>query len=107
MHTMEGRLFVTVPAPLRAIFTQWAERCDPAHCRAGGDPHAGAAIYTLLAGAIGETTLAHAAAARIYADALLNMEFGQFAELRREGAQVFPWIAQLLAADPMLCRQLE
>ncbi len=108
MHTMEECLVVSVPAALRAIFSQWADRCDPAHCRAGGgsDPRAAAAIYSLLAGTIHETALARAAVARVYADALRNREFGQFAELRREGEQVFPWIARVVADDPVLCRQL-
>lgn len=76
-------------------------------CQGGADPHACAQLYGVLAHAACGTLLARRALARIYTDALINMEFGQFAELRREGAQVFPWIAQLVASDPVLCRQLD
>ncbi len=108
MHPMQEQLPVNVPAPLRDIFAEWAETCDPgALCRRGADPQAAAQVYRLLAQAASGTVLARQALAAIYADALLNMEFGQFAELRREGAQVFPWIAQLVASDPVLCRQLD
>ena len=63
----------------------------PGRCAKGGaDPQASAQVYRLLAGAGAGAALARQALARMYADALLNMEFGQFAELRREGAQVFP-----------------
>lgn len=104
----DQRLRVTVPAALRPIFAQWAGACDPApHCRAGADPRVAANVYGLLAAASCDAALARGVLARVYADALVNMEFGQFAELRREGEQVFPWIAQVVAADPVLRRQLE
>ena len=108
MNPMQEQLPVTVPAPLRDIFAEWAESCDPGPlCQGGADPQASAQVYRLLADAAAGTALARQALARIYADALLNMEFGQFAELRREGAQVFPWIAQVVAADPVLRLQLD
>lgn len=108
MNSMQEQLAVSVPVPLRDIFAEWAESCDPGPlCQGGADPQASAQVYRLLAGAKAGAVLARQALARIYADALLNMEFGQFAELRREGAQVFPWIAQVLASDPVLCRQLD
>lgn len=104
----EQQLQVQVPAALRSIFTQWASECDPApHCRAGAEPQVAANIYGLLAAAACDAALARTALAGVYADALANMEFGQFAELRREGAQVFPWIAQVVASDPVLRRQLD
>jgi hypothetical protein len=97
---------VQVPEALRAIFAEWAASCDPAPlCQPGADPHDAAQVYGLLAMAAADTALARQALERIYIDARLNMEFGQFAELRREGSQVFPWIANVLAADPIPCRQ--
>ena len=108
MNLMQELLAVDVPQSLRAIFAQWAALCDPAAlCRCGADPQASAQRYAVLAHAAAGTALAREALACIYADALLNMEFGQFAELRREGAQVFPWIAQVVASDPVLRRQLD
>lgn len=107
-NVMQEPLAVSVPAPLRDIFVQWADTCDPAAlCRRGADLHANAQVYRVLAEAAAGTALTRQVLAWIYADALLNMEFGQFAELRREGARVFPWIAQVLASDPVLCRQLD
>ncbi len=106
MNPMQELLVVSVPGPLRDIFAEWAATCDPAPL-CGADPQAGARRYRLLAQAQAGTALARQALVGVYADALLNMEFGQFAELRREGAQVFPWIAQLLACDPVLCHQLD
>ncbi len=104
---MAAPLAVTVPAALRDIFGEWAAACDPAPlCRAGADPHDAAEVYSLLAAASFDALLARQALARVYADALENMAFGQFAELRREGAAVFPWIAQVVAADPVLRRAL-
>ncbi|WP_426101204.1 hypothetical protein [Massilia sp. TSP1-1-2] len=108
MNRMQERLEVSVPAPLRDIFAEWAETCDPgALCQGGADPHASARLYRALSRSSSRTVLARQALARIYADALVNMEFGQFAELRREGAQVFPWIAQVIASDPVLRAQLD
>lgn len=106
MDSMDQALAVTVPAALRPIFSDWAAPCDPAPlCRAGADPQAAAELYSLLAAAGFDAMLARQALARVYADALHNMVFGQFAELRREGAQVFPWIARVVASDALL-RQL-
>lgn len=108
MNSMQEQLPVSVPAMLRDIFAEWAESCDPGPlCQGGVDPQASAQVYRLLAGAAAGAVLARQVLVRIYADALLNMEFGQFAELRREGAQVVPWITQVLAADLVLCRQLD
>ena len=107
MDSMQEPATISVPAALRDIFTEWSATCDPAPlCRSGADPHDAAEVYGLLALAAADTALARQSLARIDADARLNMEFGQFAELRREGAQVFPWIAQVVAADPVLCGQV-
>jgi hypothetical protein len=107
MDSMQQMLMVRVPEPLRAIFAEWAVTCDPAPlCRGGADPHDASEVYGLLAMAAADTALARQSLARVYADARLNMEFGQFAELRREGAQVLPWITRVLAADPVLSAQL-
>ena len=106
-HNMAAPLAVQVPPALRDIFGEWAAACDPAPlCRAGADPHDAAELYSLLAAASFDALLARQALARVYADALENMTFGQFAELRREGAAVFPWIAQVVADDPALRRAL-
>ena len=107
MDSMQEPVTISVPPALRHIFAEWSATCDPAPlCRSGVDPHDAAEVYGLLAQAGADTALARQSLARIYADARLNMEFGQFAELRREGAQVFPWIAQVVAADPVLCGQV-
>ncbi len=95
---------VRVPSALRPIFDAWATPCDPAAC--GAPPRAAAELYGLLAAASFDALLGREALARVYADALQNMVFGQFAELRREGTQVFPWIAQVVASDPLLSAQL-
>ncbi len=106
-HTMAAPLAVQVPPALRDIFGEWAAACDPAPlCRAGADPQQAAEVYSLLAAASFDALLARQALARVYADALENMAFGQFAELRREGAAVFPWISQVVAGDPALRRAL-
>lgn len=105
---MHRNLVVSVPPDIRAIFARWGEHCDPAPLGApGADPRLPARLYRPLAAAPGPAPVARRALARIYADAVLNMEYGQFAELRREGAAVFPWIVQVLAADPVLRRQLD
>jgi hypothetical protein len=102
MDNMDQAVAVRVPAALRPIFSEWAACCDPAPlCRAGADPRQAAELYSLLAAASVDALLARQALARVYDDALQNMVFGQFAELRREGAQVFPWIAQLLASGQL------
>jgi hypothetical protein len=102
MDNIDQAVAVRVPAALRPIFSDWAACCDPAPlCRAGADPQQAAELYSLLAAARFDALLARQALARVYDDALQNMVFGQFAELRREGAQVFPWIAQLLASGQL------
>jgi hypothetical protein len=107
MDTMQEAVAVRVPEALREIFGEWAAACDPAPlCHAGADPDGAAQVYSLLAAASFDAMLGRQALARVYADALLNMQFGQFAELRREGAAVFPWIAGVVAADPVLRGQL-
>ncbi len=107
MDNVDQAVAVRVPAALRPIFSDWAAACDPAPlCRAGADPQAAQELYSLLAAASFDAMLARQALARVYADALQNMVFGQFAELRREGAQVFPWIAQVVGGDPLLLGQL-
>lgn len=88
-----------VPAAIRAIFAQWSEACDPAPLGPGDDPAALAAFYRRLAYAAAGTHLARHELARIHADAARNCEAGQFAELRREGQALLPWIEQMLAAD--------
>lgn len=104
---MDQPVAVRVPPELRDIFGEWAVACDPApHCRPGADPEDAAQVYSLLAAASFDALLARQALARVYADALQNMEFGQFAELRREGAAVFPWIARVVAEDSILRGQL-
>ena len=103
---MDQPVALSVPAPIRAIFAQWAEGCDPGPLRPGDDPRERASFYRRLAENAAEMHLARHAVARIYSDAAVNMAYGQFAELRREGAAVYPWIAQLVAADPVLARQL-
>ena len=99
---MSAPVALSVPDAIRAIFAQWGEGFDPAALRPGDDPAQLAAFYRRLAETAAEMHLARHAMARIYADAALSMEYGQFAELRREGAAVYPWIAQLVAADPVL-----
>jgi hypothetical protein len=107
MDTMQEAVAVHVPEALREIFGEWAAACDPAPlCQAGADPDHAAQVYSLLAAASFDAMLGRQALARVYADALLNMQFGQFAELRREGAAVFPWIAEVVAADPVLRSRL-
>jgi hypothetical protein len=107
MDTMQEALAVRVPQALRDIFEEWAASCDPAAlCQSGADPEGAAQVYSLLAAASFDAMLGRQALARVYADALLNMQYGQFAELRREGAAVFPWIAEVVAADPVLRSQL-
>ena len=103
---MNDPVALQVPAPIRAIFAQWSQGCDPAPLRPGDDPARLARFYRRLAGTAAELHLARHALVRIYTDAALNMQYGQFAELRREGAQVYPWIAQVVAADPVLAAQL-
>ena len=103
---MDDAVALNVPPALRRIFAQWGEGCDPAPAPGPEDPAALAAFYRRLAETAAEMHLARHAVARIYTDAALNRDYGQFAELRREGAQVFPWIAQLVAADPVLSRRL-
>ena len=106
-RSMDQPVAVRVPQQLRDIFGEWAAACDPApRCRPGADPDDAGQVYSLLAAASFDALLARQALARVYADALQNMEFGQFAELRREGAAVFPWIAQVVADDPVLRGQL-
>ena len=103
---MDDPLPLNVPPALRRIFAQWGEGCDPAPAPGGEDPAALAAFYRRLAETAAEMLLARHAVARIYADAALNCDYGQFAELRREGAEVFLWVAQLVANDPVLSRRL-
>ena len=107
MDTMDDALRVRVPRGLCPIFRLWAAPCDPAPL-AHGAPHAdgASAVYCLLAAASFDALLARVALARVYQDALANMVFGQFAELRQEGSAVFPWIAQVVAADPLLRERL-
>ena len=104
--SMNEAIALQVPAPIRAIFAQWGEGCDPAPLRPGDDPARLARFYRRLAATAAELHLARHALVRIYTDAALNMQYGQFAELRREGAAVYPWIAQLVAADPVLAARL-
>jgi hypothetical protein len=100
---IEQPLVVNVPLPLRQIFAQWGEQWDPAPlCCGGAEPQAAALRYQRLAGAGAELAMARRTLAAVYFDAFNNMMFGQFAELRREGAQVFPWIARVVASDPEL-----
>jgi hypothetical protein len=108
METMDDALLVQVPRALCPIFSQWAAPCDPAPLAHGGaDAGADAGvIYALLAAASFDALLARQALARVHRDALANMVFGQFAELRDEGAQVLAWIAQVVAADPLLRERL-
>lgn len=88
-----------VPATIRAIFAHWSEACDPAPLRPGDDPAALAAFYRRLAYAAAGMHLARHELARIHADASRNCEAGQFAELRREGRALLPWIEKKLAAE--------
>ena len=88
-----------VPSAIRAIFATWAEPGDPAPLHAGDDPASLAQFYARLASTAAELHLARHALERIARDAAHNMAFGQFAELRREGAIVYPWIAALVAAE--------
>jgi len=103
---MDDAVPLSVPPALRRIFAQWGESCDPAPIAGGCDPAALAAFYRCLAETAAEMVLARHAVARIYADAAQNRDYGQFAELRREGAAVFPWVAKLVADDPVLSRQI-
>lgn len=103
---MDDAVTFSVPPALRQIFAAWGEGCDPAPDRHGADPAALAAFYGRLASSAAEMHLARHALARIYHDAARNKEYGQFTELRQEGHAVFPWIAQLVAADPELARCL-
>ena len=103
---MDETVPLQVPPALRRIFAQWGEGCDPAPAPGPEDPAALAAFYKRLAGTAAEMFLARHAVARIYADAALNRDYGQFAELRREGAEVFPWVARLVAEDPVLSRRI-
>lgn len=103
---LDDAVALSVPPALRRIFAQWGEACDPAPAAGGADPAAVAAFYRRLAETTAEMVLARHAVARIYADAALNRDYGQFAELRHEGAAVFPWVAKLVADDPVLSRQI-
>ena len=105
-RSMNQPVALSVPAPIRAIFAQWSEGYDPAPLRPGDDPARLARFYRRLAETAAELHLARHAVVRIYTDAQTNMQYGQFAELRREGAAVYPWIAQVVAADPVLAAQL-
>ncbi|MBC7456454.1 MAG: hypothetical protein H7335_22675 [Massilia sp.] len=99
---MDEPVALNVPPALRRIFAHWGEGCYPAPAPGPEGPVALAAFYRRLA----EMHLARHAVARIYTDAALYRDYGQFAEARHEGAQVFPWIAQLVAEDPVLSRRL-
>ena len=103
---MDDAVPLNIPPALRRIFALWGDACDPAPARGGDDPAVLAAFYRRLAESAAEMFLARHAVARIYADAALNRDYGQFAELRREGAEVFPWVAQLVADDPVLSHQI-
>ncbi len=96
-----------VPPAIRAIFAIWAEPGDPAPLQAGDDPARLAQFYARLASTAAAQHLARHALQRIHRDAAHNMAFGQFAELRREGAMVYPWIAALVAADAALARRAQ
>lgn len=104
--SMNETVALSVPPAIRRIFAQWGEGTDPAAWRPGDDPAALAAFYRSVAGAAAEMHLARHALARIEQDAAHNKDYGQFAELRREGEQVLPWIAPLVASDPELAARL-
>ena len=96
--SMEQAVLVALPLSVRQVFARWGEQCDPApQCHDGLYRELGAMAN------LAELAVARRVLARIHADAVRNMQFGQFAELRREGALVYPWIAQVVAADPVLC----
>lgn len=104
--SMDEAVPLSVPAAVRRIFAAWSEQGDPAAWHPGDDPAVLAGFYRSVATAAAEMHLARHAVARIHEDAAHNREFGQFAELRREGEQVLPWIAGLVAADPELAASL-
>lgn len=104
---MEQELLIDVPVSLRPILARWGSAHDPALCaRAGADVRATAWLCRRLGATEAATGVARQALSSVYGTALHNREFGQFAELRREGAQVFSWIAQVCASDPVLRAQL-
>lgn len=100
--SMDDTVALHVPPAIRRIFAAWGEGADPAAWRPGDDPAALAAFYRSVATAAAGMHLARHALARIEQDAAHNKDYGQFAELRREGEQVLPWIARLAASDPEL-----
>ncbi len=94
-----------VPPPIRAIFATWSEPGDPAPLHAGEDPASLAQFYARLASAAPALYLARHARERIHRDAAHNMVFGQFAELRREGAIVYRWIAALVSTGAVTAQE--
>ncbi len=98
MNTPATAWQLTLPAMLRTIFARWGEPCDPALAREapGQDGH----LYLELSRCAGSTCLSREALAHIEADARFNASYGQFAELRREGELVLPWVRAVLAAGP-------
>lgn len=90
---------LTLPVPLRAIFSRWGEPCDPAPRIVPGQGD-GRQLYRSLAVQDGLVALSGTQLAQIEADARFNAAYGQFAELRREGRQVLPWVLAVLAAGP-------
>lgn len=104
--SMDDAVPVSVPEAVRRVFAAWSEPGDPAAWRPGDDPQALAGFYRSVAGAAAQMVLARHAVARIHEDAAHNRQFGQFAELRREGEEVLPWIAAVVAADPELAARL-
>lgn len=98
MNTSAPTFTFTLPAMLRAIFARWGEACDPA--LAPGAPEQAGRLYQELGQETGALRLSRQALAHIEADARFNARYGQFAELRREGEQVLPWVCAVLAAGP-------
>lgn len=92
---------LTVPERLRAIFGVWGQPCDPAPRTVAAD---GVVLYQTLAASAQAVLLDDATLQQIEADACYNAEYGQFAELRREGRQVLPWVRALRAAGPAPCQ---
>lgn len=89
---------LSVPGALRAIFARWAEPCDPALAACGAEPDP--ALYRSLASTPEPVPLSAAVLARIEHDAWYNAQFGEFAELRREGELILIWVRAILAPGP-------
>lgn len=101
MSTLTFFWRLILPDTLRAIFGRWGEPYDPALTAVQHiTPDQSRRLYQELGQAVDPVNLSREALAQIEADACFNGQFGQCAELRREGERVLPWARTLLAAGP-------